>query len=179
MQNSREYLKRVMVLVCLGIFVTVGFSGCATLRRKFTRKKAGEDTKQDVMPVLQPIEYAAPVHTPLDTYQTHYAVWRAYFNDLWEDFGKKSNGKRENFILTQVVAKMNGMADLLSGEPQAKLQALAVQVQDVMAQLDKPEGVRRYDLLKSALRKVEAEVRRSFKPDVMKKNLQAGHEAAH
>lgn len=165
MENNRimkfqRWVAAFLVLMVLSMDV----SGCTAFRRKFVRKNKNKDAKEAFIPVLEPIEYQPVVHAPIKTYTTHYSVVRAYYKDVWETLGKNENVKRERYLLAQVSAKLQAMALLLTGEMSVKLKTMADKVGTVSVELDKPQALRRYDLMKSDLKAVERDLYRSFKP---------------
>jgi hypothetical protein len=163
MNNMMKY-RRWMIVVLVTMILALDMSGCVSLRRKFVRKRDTKNAKEAFIPVLDPVEYQPVVHAPIKTYTTHYAVVRAYYKDVWGTLGKDENVKRERYLLVQVSSKLQAMALLLTGESSGKLKALADKVTSISIELDKPQALRRYDLMKSDLKAVERELYHSFKP---------------
>jgi len=157
---------RALVMMLAVVVVAGSVSGCATMRRKFVRKRKAKDAKEVLVPILQPEEYAPVVQHPIETYQMHYTVCKAYFGDLWDTLGRGYGDKRERYLLNQIAAKIDSMADLLKDDQRAKIKVLSAKVLGEIAELDKPNGVRRYDSMKRDLRAVETSLRREFKPDI-------------
>ena len=166
-------LKKSGVMRFLAVFVAVvvcvgALTGCASLRKKFTRVKKNKDQKEDFIPVLQPLEYAKVEETPQQIYRGHYTMVRVYFKDLWDILGKPKGGeKSEKFIFTQILARFEGMAALLSDEKKAQAADLREKVLQVFKEYDKPAGLRRYDRMISQMRLIERDLYRAFKPEVV------------
>ncbi|NTV28488.1 MAG: hypothetical protein HGA80_00180 [Candidatus Omnitrophica bacterium] len=172
MMLSVERRRRSAAVMCLAaVFLTVSMAGCTTLRRKFVRKSKSSDSKEDVVPVLQPEEYAPRVYAPVERYREHYAMLKGYFSDLWSSLGRDGNVKRERYLLSQIVARMDSMAALLPEMQKVDLQKLESRVQGEMEVLDKPFSLRRYDVVSGELKAVERDLRRNFKPDMVDKLL--------
>ena len=170
-------LRRVQkfFLVVLALAIGCGsLSGCATLRKKFTRKKKTSDQTEDFIPVLQPVEYKKVELPPLEKYKEQYAMARAYFKDVSDTLGSSGSGdKQQVYALNQLAVRLQGMADLLPGEKKAALGEIIVEVRDVVKEYDKAAPMRRYDILKGTMQKAEKRVRSDFKPDAVKNEIKA------
>lgn len=157
------------VLVC---FLAVSLSGCTTLRRKFVRKNKNKDQKEAFIPVLDPVEYKRVETSAIDAYRSHYAMAKAYFTDSYAAFGSPdSTEKREKYLISQISAHLRGMAVLLRDDRKAAAERAAGDLEVLLPELDKPKGIRRYDIIKGAVHKVEMDVRRTLKPDMVKEFL--------
>ena len=157
--------RKAMVMVLAVIFLSSAVSGCTTLRRKFVRKKKQDDSKDQIVPVLQPEEYQPVIQSTAESYRMHYVILKGYFGDLWDTLGGRENDKRERYVLTQIASKIDAMASLLKDDKQADLKKLSAKVSESIKELDKIRPVRRYNLIKSDLKSVEDNVRRNFKPN--------------
>ncbi|MBF0485761.1 MAG: hypothetical protein HQL16_04515 [Candidatus Omnitrophica bacterium] len=164
MLNNRDSWKKFVAAMVLVVFCTSVFSSCATFRRKFVRKSKVKDSSEDVIPVLEPIEYKPVVHSSAQVYSENYSLFRAFYKDVWEVVGEGEGDKRERYILSQVVAKIDAMAVLLNPEKSTGLKKYSAEILSLMKELDKPKALRRYDLMKSELRTVENNIRKDFKP---------------
>jgi len=162
---------RFLILAMVLVVATWSLSGCASMRRKFVRQRKAKDTKETMVPVLQPEEYAPVVEQPIEVYRMHYSICRAYFGDLWETLGRGYGDKRERYLVSQIAVKIDSLADLLQDGLKEKLKALSSKVMGALTELDKPLSTRRYDSMRSDLRAVENILRREFKPDIAGKSL--------
>jgi hypothetical protein len=88
-----------------------------------------------------------------------------------ETLGKGVSDKRERYIVTQIAAKIDGMAALLKDDKRAEFKVLSDKVLGTLTELDKPQGIRRYDMIKRDLRSAESSLRREYKPDLAKQFL--------
>lgn len=164
--------RRFLLLALTVIFVSGSLTGCASLRKKFIRKKKVSDQKEDFIPVLQPQEYEKVELEPIEKYKEHYTMARAYFKDVWETMGSPNAGsKQQVYVLSQLAARIQAMADLLTGEKKSGLEQMVLQIRDVVKEYEKPAGIRRYDLLKAAMQKIEKAFRTGFKPEGIKTEL--------
>jgi hypothetical protein len=164
MINCRRDRKAFLCVLILAVFCVTAFSGCTTLRRKFIRKRVAKDAQEGIIPVLEPVDYPPVVYKPGEIYATEYSIMNAYFTDLWSAFGHNQGDKRERYLLEQIGARIDSMAGLLGGDKAAGLKECSLKVASVLAQLDKPQALRRYDLLRSDLKQVDQKIHREFRP---------------
>jgi hypothetical protein len=147
-------------------------TGCASLRKKFTRKPKEAKTGDKFIPVLQPVEYAKIVETPVQAYRDHYGMVRVYFRSLFDVMGTREGGaKRELYIISELLARFDAMTELLSDPKKAEAKVIHGRVADVLKQYDKSESMLRYDLMRSAMLKIERDIYRGFKPEVVTRVL--------
>ncbi len=166
-------LKRFILSMVMVAFVVVSLTGCASLRKKFTRVKKQKDQKEEFIPVLEPIEYAKADEPPLQVYRNHYGMLKLYFSDLWDVLGKPSGGvKREKYLLKELLGRFDAMAGVLSDEKKLQAKGLRDRIEKALKEYDRQGILLRYDLMISDLRQVEREIYKSFKPDVVAALLQ-------
>ncbi len=173
MDNQRSgRVRRSFLAVLLIIFCAVSVSGCASFRKKFIRQSKQEKNDQ-FLPVLEPVEYPRVVSSPMDQYKNHYGLAKAYLKDVQDVVGARDSGdKQQRYVLSQVGSRFDQMAALLSdGEKKSLLMQLSFQVQDLVKEYDKAGPMRRYDLMKMTMRRVEHDFRKSFKPELVKEDL--------
>ncbi|MBF0593517.1 MAG: hypothetical protein HQL22_00965 [Candidatus Omnitrophica bacterium] len=174
MVNRSGSTNRFITGAVLFVFCSTLFTGCSTFRRKFIRHDKNKEAKEDFLPVLEPVEYKREELSPLDVYKSHYGMVKAYFGDVYAALGNVNSGeKRERYLISQIMAHVQGMAALLNGTRKDTAQAAADSLQEATKELDKPAGLRRYDILKGTVHKVETDIRRSLKPDMVKEFLVA------
>ncbi len=155
----------VLILFCAG-----SLTGCASLRKKFTRVPKNPSVKQDFIPVLEPIEYQKVEKSPQQVYAGHYSMVKIYFKDLWEVLGRRdSTPKREMYIFTELLSHFDAMAALLAEGKKVEAKELRGRVEQILKEYDKPSGIRRYDLIGGNMRKVERDIYKGFKPDAVAK----------
>lgn len=161
--------NRVIAVAVLLLFCSTTLTGCASFRRKFVRHSKDKEVKEDIAPVLEPLEYQRVETSPMDAYRSHYAMVRAYFSDVYTALSAQAPGeKRERYLLGQIMAHLQGMSLLLGDARKPEALKLSAALEEAGKELDKPAGLRRYDLLRSSLHKVETDIRRTLKPDMVK-----------
>ena len=167
---TQSCLKKFVCGVVLVMFCAGSFTGCASLRKKFTRVPKNPTAKEDFIPVLQPMEYKKVEQTPQQVYAGHYAMVKIYFKDLWEVLGgRDSSAKREKYIFMELMSHFDAMAALLSDKKKAEAFAIRSRIDDFLKEYEKPDGMRRYDLMTSGMRRVERDMYKGFKPDAVAK----------
>ena len=173
MINSLISKKRlVLILSCL--VVAGSLSGCASLRKKFTRTKKTKDQKEEFIPVLEPVEYPKVVETPRQIYHDQYGMVKVYFRELLDVLGKPAGGeKREKYIFAELISHFDKMSEVLSEPAKAQAVSLRERLAKISSEYDKPSGLRRYDLMTSDVRAIERDVYRILKPDAVLKSLPA------
>ncbi len=160
--------KKIVAGLLLAVFCVTALTGCASLRKKFTRTKKGPSKDEEFIPVLQPVEYEKVVESPAQGYRNHYAMVKVYFKDLWDILGRPEGGeKREKYIINEIVSHVEGMTALLTGTAKDAAQALRARLGQVVQAYDKPAGLRRYDVITGDIRGIEREIYRKFKPDAV------------
>ncbi|MBF0387454.1 MAG: hypothetical protein HQL20_06315 [Candidatus Omnitrophica bacterium] len=174
MPNGSVRFSKFIALAVLVAFFSVSLSGCASFRRKFVRQNKNKEVKEDFAPVLEPIEYKRVEVAPLEAYRSHYAMVKAYFSDAYAELAGRDPGeKRERYLIGQINAHIQGMAVLLAVDRRSEAQKMIALLDEAARELDKPSGLRRYDILKGALRKVEVLIRQKLKPDMVKEFIVA------
>jgi hypothetical protein len=167
---TQSLFKKFILSVVLVIFCAGSLTGCASLRKKFTRPPKHAKTGDEFIPVLQPVEYKKIEETPQQIYAGHYSMVKIYFKDLWDVLGgRDSSAKREKYILTELMSHFNAMAELLAETKKAEAGAIRLRVETVLKEYDKPGGLRRYDLIGSDMHRIERDIYKGFKPDVVAK----------
>jgi hypothetical protein len=167
---TRSLLKKFVWSVVLVMFCAGSLTGCSSLRKKFTRVPKNAKAGDTFIPVLQPVEYQKIEETPQQVYAGHYSMVKIYFKDLWDVLGgRDSSPKRERYIFTELMSHFNAMADLLVDSKKAEAGVIRLRVETILKEYDKPDGLRRYDLIGSNMRQVEREIYKGFKPDVAAK----------
>jgi hypothetical protein len=171
---TQSFLKKFVCSAVLVIFCAGSLTGCASLRKKFTRVPKNPKAKEEFIPVLQPVEYKKIEETPQQVYAGHYSMVKVYFKDLWDVLGSRnSTPKREKHIFTELMVHFDAMAALLSDEKKAEAKAIRARVDEFLKEYDKPNGMRRYDLITSGMRRIERDMYKAFKPDVVAKTFAA------
>ena len=157
------------LLLCFCGFL---LTGCASFRRKFVRHSKDKVEKEDFVPVLVPVEYKRVEVAPLDAYRDHYSMVKAYFDDVYASLGNHDiSGKRDQYLITQIIAHLQGMSAGLNGARKTDADAAVTGLQELLKEFDKAASMRRYDVLKGSVHRIENDIRRKLKPDMVKEFL--------
>ena len=162
--------RKQAVLVIAGILVlSLSLSSCDSLRKKFTRqKKKGEVQDQTFVPVLVPEEYPAPQLNPEHNYKEHYALIKAWYQDLWAAIDDKSSARHLHYIIREVNNHITEMQKLVDAPTQANLVKLAGFLNYYNASLDESWSTRNVSRIQSDLRAFDRFLRNHLRADKIK-----------
>lgn len=162
---SDPFLQR-RILAVLVFFVGVSWLvGCEPLRKKFTRQKKAP-VGQEILPVLEPIDYPEKIEAPADILRQNYGLWKVWFQETMTSLQDKSTDKRIRFNLTQLETQVERLEVLFSGEPVKILKGCRDRLVKVKAKMEQPEGLRNMDLIKAELIAIDKDFRAHFRPEV-------------
>ncbi len=161
--------ERWAVILLVGFF-TMTAAGCEPLRKKFTRKKK-ENVETESLPVLDPVIYPDVVKTSDQIYQHHYSLWQVWYRDLLTEFQEKHSDKRRRYIISQMLAQLDAMQDVVQGEKKTLLTQLRDSLQSVSADFERPMGIRNDDLLEKQITHLERQLRNTLSPQDVKGTL--------
>lgn len=165
-KDTAQHWFRIFLILNLLCVVTVFSSGCEPLRKKFTRKKKGEQ-KQEVIPVLIPIDYPPSTHSAKERYQYHYALWRVWDKELMQTMDKKYSDKKQRYLLEQIIVQLNEMKKWITSEKQSPLEALIRDFQQIQDQMAEPSPLRNRFSLKKKLELNAKKIRQDFNPRLL------------
>src|SRR3989338_8949573 len=172
-RRHEYYLSVLSVLVILCV-LTVSVGGCASLRKKFTRKKKEKTSEQAFIPVLDPIDYPAPSVSPEERYRYHYSLWKVWQRDLVKNIDNKGSDKNQKYLLGQIIAQLEEMKKWVTEAKQKELSGFIGEWNAILAMYEQPAALRSSVSLK---RKVEAsakKIRSRLNPEMMKEFLVGG-----
>lgn len=162
--------------VAIGLSLLVGaisLSSCQTLRKKFTREKKGK-VSNEIIPVLQPIDYATQETNPQERYAYHYAMWQIWQKDLTRALEHKESGKRLKYLLAQNLNELESMSGWLSAEWSLKLGAIISEYRSLESSFNLPDAFKDYSNLARQAGRLGKIVRLEFSSDrvepVLRKN---------
>ncbi len=170
--NYRNYLSALSVVAALCV-LTVSVGGCASLQRKFTRKKK-EKTSEAFIPVLDPIDYPPPSVSPQERYQYHYSLWKVWQRDLVKNIDNKESDKNQKYLLGQIIIQLEEMKKWVTEAKQKELSEAIGEWNAILAMYERPVALRSTMSLK---RKVEAsakKIRNQLNPEMTKEFLIGG-----
>ena len=164
--NINRAFPTFVWICCFCIFV-FAFSSCTPLRRKFTRKKKkdGEES-QKFIPVLEPVDYAEKIYSPLEKYKHHYSLWRIWDRDLLQTIDSNGSDKRQKYLLVQAVEQLEGMKVLLTDEKKLEFTPLIGELREVEEVFEKPAFMRNKFSIKKKIERNSREIRNRFAPDL-------------
>ena len=126
-------MKRItskILLAVLALALLIDLSGCAALKKKFTRKR-----KKDVkMPVYYQVR-KYDITPSLELYEKHYIVWVNWHKELVQELG--DNFKSDKKSAQEMIANLEDMGTLLVDEKRDELTPHIVELQKVTAIIDK------------------------------------------
>ncbi len=161
--------RKILMTVAVVLAVSVSLSACDTLRKKFTRQKKQSETQSpDFVPVLEPQEYPAPEHNPVENYKQHYALIKAWYRDLWTAIDEKNSDGIAKNSLKQILEHIDQMKLLLKPNRAKGLNQLVDLLKYYKTSLDTPRSLRNYARIESDLRAFDRMLRGHFRHDRLK-----------
>ncbi len=165
-------IQRRMMCLALVLCLTFVSTGCEPLRKKFTRKKKKSQVEDVRMqPVLEPEEYPDPTTDPMANYKDHYALVKVFYRDLWLPLQEHRTVKNSYFAYNQVMQHLDEMRKMIKPEFQGNLDKLKATLAYYEESLKVEPAFRNRGRIESDLREFDRQLRRSFKPDLMKDSL--------
>lgn len=163
MDNQRK--KGWIIFVLIGA-LTFSSAGCEPFRKKFVRKKKGEQ-KEKFIPVLDPIDYPPKIVTSEDQYKHAYSMWKVWSSDYIKSFEEKDSDKKQKYALAQSLKALEDMKSAAGDERKAGIDQLITNVNAINAEYDNDSNLRSSYQIKSRFEKVQSQVRNQFSPKVM------------
>ncbi|MFH1997023.1 MAG: hypothetical protein ABIJ27_08575 [Candidatus Omnitrophota bacterium] len=109
-----EYGKKLIAVILIMI-IALDLSGCAGLRKKFTRKR--KPVKKRPAPV-QTREYKRKPTKEL--YERHYVFWKTWHDELIQKVGM--NEKKDMRCIEEIIANLSDLKDMLDEEKAKEMQ---------------------------------------------------------
>lgn len=104
-----KWLAVIMAFVML-----LDITGCASLQRKFTRKKKTAVKRPRIYQLKKYEKKPSP-----ELYKKHYAYWMTWQSELISDLGR--NHKKDLRCIEEIIGNLNDMQNILSEEKAAML----------------------------------------------------------
>ena len=150
-------------MLLIAVFA-IGSTGCASLKKKFTRKK-----KEEKKPAYYQVR-KYDIKPSMELYEKHYIYWINWQRDLIQSLGR--NAKRDRLNAQQAVGNLRDMQKILDDE-QADL--LEPHVKDMVeversinnSQLEVGDASR----IQSVMERELSAVKREFAPSKMKGHI--------
>jgi len=143
-------IRRIGVVI-LVLFVTMELSGCAGLKKKFTRKKK-EEIVQEVY--LSPEEYQKEPDEVL--YKRHYLFWKTWHEDLMKNIGESYT--TDNRCIIEIISNLEDMKKALTGKEAARLQLYIEDMKEIKGEL-----VSRRSLTTGTKKRIGNRLRRAYR----------------
>ncbi|MBF0491120.1 MAG: hypothetical protein HQL15_11025 [Candidatus Omnitrophica bacterium] len=160
---------RMLVTVSSLLIICIGLSACETLKKKFTRRKKQDASQSpDFQPVLEPQDYPAPEHNPIENYKLHYSLIKAWYKDLWTGVDEKNMDSMVSYSIKQIWDHIEQMKPLLKTEKAQELPQLADLLKFYQDSLSQPRQARNYSRIRSDLRAFDRMLRGKFRDDRLK-----------
>lgn len=151
------------LVLCLAV-VVVSFGGCASLRRKFTRKKQKKEQKAEFIPVLDPVDYPARMVSAGERYRYHYSLWKVWQEELIQEIDHKGSDKKQRYLLAQVIVQMEEMRKSLTEEKKEALGSFIAEFQRIAQMYDEPKPMRSMFSIKKKIESNGKKIRGQFRP---------------
>jgi len=101
-------MRRIVAYITI-IAMAFSLTGCASLQKKFTRKKKQEKK----MPRMYQTKKYEKKPTP-ELYQKHYVYWMTWQSEAISDIGQ--NSKRDKVFMTHILSNLRDMQNILVKE---------------------------------------------------------------
>lgn len=168
MHNKKYYLRRLVLntsFICGLCVVFSVLSGCAPLRKKFTRKKKEDrQVDQKFIPVLDPIDYPEKIYSAEENYKHHYSLWKVWNKDFLQVLERDGSEKRQKYLLDQAIERLEEMQNLLSDEKKAGLAELVDELKNVRQDYNKSSSMRSKFSMRSKVERNAKKIRNQFSP---------------
>jgi hypothetical protein len=152
---------------CLCAAVVLSSAGCEPLRKKFTRQKKKDQLRNEIIPVLEPIDYPAKHHGTKEAYAEHYSLFKVWFSDFDTSRGQAASEKKLVYDLDAALKELNEMEKLLKSPSKDALVKIRDQVQLIRDEFEKPKAFRNEGRVNSAFSSANMAIRKKFKPDML------------
>lgn len=159
----KKNMRGLFILLLAG-FLAVSATGCASLKKKFTRKKTE---------VKKPRYYQVrkyDIKPSMELYEKHYIYWINWHRDMSQKLGQ--NAKRDRLNIQQLIGNLYDMRKILDDEEAARLDPHIENLRGVektitTQNLDVGDAARVQNILDRELRIVK----REFSPSKMKGHI--------
>ncbi|MBL7158229.1 MAG: hypothetical protein ISS91_01840 [Candidatus Omnitrophica bacterium] len=155
--------RKILVVLLIAVFA-IGSTGCASLKKKFIRKKTEEKKPR----YYQVRKY--DIKPSMELYEKHYIYWINWHRDMSQKLGE--NAKRDRLNIQQLVGNLCDMRKILDDEEAARLDPHIKNLRGVektvnTQHLDTGDAARVQNILDRELRIVK----REFSPSKMKGHI--------
>lgn len=162
---------KLSLLIVMVITITITSLGCESLRKKFVRQKKKDVKDKDFIPVLDPIEYPASVHTPEDDYKHAYGLWKVWNTEFLQEINVNQNDKRQVYLLTEAINQLQEMDKVVVGQKKDALEEVIKNLNAVKDEFKTPAPMRSLSTIKSRVERNAKTISSELHPRLMKDYL--------
>ena len=171
MHNKKYGFQRAILSVsfisCL-CMLFLASSGCAPLRKKFTRaKKKDQKTDPRFIPVLDPLDYPEAVYSAEESYRHHYSLWKVWDKDFLQVLERDGSKKRQKYLLAQSIEQLDEMHNILNDDKKVELMVLIDVLRAVHQSYDKSSPMRSKFSTRSKVQRNAKMIRNGFSPKLI------------
>ena len=141
MNSLGNGLKKFLFLFLASMILMTSI-GCESLRKKFVRQKK-QDQKEEFIPVLDPIDYPAAIHSPEQDYKKAYGLWKVWNREYLQEVDVNENDKRQRYLLNEAISQVEEMKKLVKEEKQAVFVPVLKDLNALRDSYETPAMVRR------------------------------------
>jgi hypothetical protein len=162
--------KRLVAFAVI-FFMLASITGCASVQRKFTRKKKAETVK---IPKIHKIKEYERKPTP-ELYKKHYVYWESFQSEMLRTLGQ--NHKRDRAYIEHILSNLHDMQNMLKPQKASELELhikrLAV-VKDMLQKEDLTKFNRSY--ITMTLERESRYIKRGFIYSKIKDDMLSSYE---
>lgn len=161
--NNSFYVRWRCAVAILIVMTILSAAGCEPLRKKFIRKKKGEDQPQ-ITAILDPVEYPEKVKTIGQIYEEHYAIWKVWQAELETNLINNANDKKVRSTIRQIKEQLTSMRLLLKEDVRPAMDPLIVRIDRLDNVFDSSPDLRNKDLVLSRVRALGKDIKNQYAP---------------
>jgi hypothetical protein len=170
MHNSKMR-SSFTIIIC---FTLAAFflTGCQPLRKKFVRQKK-KDKEEDIIPVLNPIDYEPSRVSPKERYEYHYSLWRVWYKEFHLEMttDKRTSDKRQRYLLQEMITQIEEMRKWIVEEKQRELSVFLESLYKAQEDMQTTALTRNNRAVKRQVDRAEKGIRINFKPRLVEEFL--------
>jgi len=160
---------RFLGFVCLCMIIMTA-AGCEPLRKKFTRKKK-EQKQEDIIPLLEPLDYPSKALSVFEQYRHHYSLWQVWHKDLMTAIKYNESDKSINYMLGQLIVQIEELQKISGASLEEGLGDIKNELNNVVKEFAKPAGLRNRTLIENRLIRLDRKFRKNYSPRIIKDNF--------
>ena len=164
--------KKFCAVLCGLLILTFLTSSCEPLRKKFTRKKKKEkEAQEEILPILEPIEYPVAEFSPEREYKHRYSLFKIWMKDLSTDLYERGNIKKQLYDTDQLIEQVNKMQELVVEEKKKEFSSIEGTVKAIKTELQTPQPLRNDYKIKKNLDDIDKGMRHKLNFQTIQNSL--------